>query len=399
MIFSYMKKKGVQQNIAFLISIMIYTLPGFSVYLSWAECFPNFLSAMLSFYAGALAVKVFSKHLGEQGLSISKENMMIFCAIVLQVISLFNYQGMALVFVIPAFITLILKPEAPSKKRFIFFVLIVLVFIASLGIYFEMFKSYLHSSNIEMTSQGKVGGHNLVGKLQWFVGVLREASMLHLVLFKNVIIRPVLGFLIGLALVRDVIKKRFPDLFFLAAFCVLLILPHLIITESWGASRNFVLISLALVFYSVIRVSEIMPSLPVSVAGLAGVVFFALMCFNIWEGWMKPMKKDYNLVYDFAKGLPVISSDTLLVEVTEPAWNLHDKQSLLRFYFDEFNYPVFLNRMEIDPTLKCLYMETHPGIPVGKIDELLKTHQRKDTLHLPSKDLSLHKIPLNLNYQ
>jgi len=397
MIFLYLQKKGVSQTLAFIISILVFSLPGFAVFISWAECSMLVPSVMLSFYAGTLAVKVFANQLGEDKISKSKENLLVFSAIALQIVSLFNYQSLALAFVIPAFFLLILKPEMPSKKRFVFFVSIIVVFGISLGIYYELFKSLLNSSGVVMTPRGNVGFANLPWKLKWFSGVLYEATKLHFLLFKNLIVGNIFTLIIVVILIRDLIKMKFLDLFFLLSFCVLLFLPHLLIVDSWGASRNFLLISLILVFYMVTRIFEIIPTASNYAAAGIGLVFIAIMGFNIWEGWVKPMQKDYVVMNEFAGKLPAITTYTLIVEVTPPKFDMHEKQSVLKYYFDEFNAPLYSRIWPIEPGLKCLYGDIHPGISVDKISKLIKVYQ--DTVKLPAYELNLTKIPLNLNYQ
>lgn len=122
LIFVYLKKKGVQPNSAFLISVLIFSIPGFSVFMSWGQQYSHHFSSLLSFYAGMLTVAVFNTRLGEEGLSKSKENIYITVAIVLQIVSLFIYQSMSLAFVLPAFYTLLLKPDVLPKAKVRFFV-------------------------------------------------------------------------------------------------------------------------------------------------------------------------------------------------------------------------------------------------------------------------------------
>ncbi|HXP48398.1 MAG TPA: hypothetical protein VN922_00505, partial [Bacteroidia bacterium] len=290
-IFLYLQKKNVPPTVAFTISAIVFSLPGFAAFISWAECTMLMPSIMLSFYAGMLAVKVFASRLGEEKLSKSKENLLIFLAISLQITSLFNYQSQALAFVIPAFFMLILKPDSTPRERLAFFLSISVVFMASIGIYYGLFKSSLQSLNMKMVSRGTVDLNLLPGKLKWFVNILHEASKLHLVLFKNRIVQNLFTFLLLGILVRDLIKKRFLDIIFLLTFSVFLFFPHFFIIDSWGASRNFLLISIIMVFYMSIRIFEMIPTPSVYISAIVGTVFIALMAVNMWEGWVKPMEK------------------------------------------------------------------------------------------------------------
>jgi hypothetical protein len=393
-IFNYLKKKGIDNTVAFIIAALVFSLPGFSVFIGWAQQYPHHFSSMLSFYAGVLMVEVFAFRLGEKQLSRSKENAYFFLAAVLQLFSLFIYQSMALAFVLPAFFTLLLKPDVSSKKRIQFFIAITLVFFVTLVIYYKMFQSMLHASGVTMTARGTSEGIDAFNKFRFFTGVLKEASKLHLLLVKNAVLNNLYSVLLLAIVIRDLIKKRYLDLLFVLTFAVLLFLPHLLIAVSWGASRNFALISLILVFYAVIRVFEIVPQPSVLVTMVVSTLFIGLMFMNISEGWVKPMKKDYAYMHDFAGKLPAISADTLFVKVIPPPWNFHEKKSFLRYYYDEFNAPEFYRIWPIVPSLKCLYEDTHPGIPMDKINRLIQI----DTVNSP-RLLNKTAIELNLNYQ
>lgn len=394
LIFNYLKKKGVQPTIAFIMAAMIFSIPGFSVFMSWGQQYSHHFSSILSFYAGMLTVSVFSSRLGEQPLSRSKENIHIGAAIVLQIISLFIYQSMSLAFVLPAFYSLLFKPEVSPKAKIRFFWSVVLIFFITLVVYYKLFQSVLHSSGIGMTVRGSREGYDLQGKVHWFIiHILKEAGKLHLLLMKNALLSGVFVFLLIAILIRDLIKKRFLDILFLFIFSVLLFLPHLIITVSWGASRNFALISSIFIVYMVIRIFEVLPSPNLPVSLLVSSAFVVLMCINIGEGWVKPMKKDYAFLYGFAQQMPVISTDTLYVKYVKPEWDLHEKKSFLRMYSDEFNAPEFAFQWPIEPALKCLYQDTHPGISM----EMINTYIKIDSVKAPAMKGKKGRL-LDFNY-
>lgn len=395
LIFVYLKKKGVQPNSAFLISVLIFSIPGFSVFMSWGQQYSHHFSSLLSFYAGMLTVAVFNTRLGEEGLSKSKENIYITVAIVLQIVSLFIYQSMSLAFVLPAFYTLLLKPDVLPKAKVRFFCSVILIFFITLAVYYKLFQSVLHSSGVGMTARGSREGYDLQGKLHWFlVHILKEASKLHLLLLKNAFLSSLFSFVLIGIIIRDLIKKRFMDILFLFVFAVLLFLPHLIITVSWGASRNFALISSIIIVYMIVRIFEFLPSpgLPVTLA--VSSVFVLFMCLNIGEGWVKPMKKDYVFLYKFAEQMPAVSKDTIYVRYIQPKWELHEKKSFLKLYADEFNAPEFTFQWPIEPALKCLYQDSHPGISMETINTFIKV----DSLNAPVMK-GKKGVLLDFNYQ
>lgn len=398
LIFYYLQKKGLHTISSFLVAVMVFALPGFSEFISWAQLYLLHLSTILSFIAGILVVEVFAKHLDEKELPKSKENIYIFFAIVLQLVSLFNYQPLALAFVIPAFILLILKPEIPAKKRIKFFLWISFFFILSMGIYYQFFKSVLHSFNVEMISRGDIGGFDPTKKVLWFFSILAEASKLHLLLFKNSLIANIFSMLFIGFLIRDVFKKRFLDLVLLFCFSVLLFFPHLIITESWGAARNFVLISFVFTIYLIVRIFEVLPIPSTRIAAIIGLLFISIMCFNIWEGWVKPMRKDYVVLHEFANNLPDIATDTLIVAYTLPLFDMHEKRSTLKWYADEFNAPLFFRVWPIEPGLKCLYHDTHADVPINKIEKMIRVIMI-DTSAFDTTKINKKRFYLNLNYQ
>lgn len=246
-----------------------------------------------------------------------------------------------------------------------------------------------------MTARGSREGYDLQGKLHWFlVHILKEASKLHLLLLKNAFLSSLFSFVLIGIIIRDLVKKRFMDILFLFVFAVLLFLPHLIITVSWGASRNFALISSIIIVYMIVRIFEFLPSpgLPVTLA--MSSVFVLFMCLNIGEGWVKPMKKDYVFLYRFAEQMPAVSKDTIYVRYIQPKWELHEKKSFLKLYADEFNAPEFTFQWPIEPALKCLYQDSHPGISMETINTFIKV----DSLNAPVMK-GKKGVLLDFNYQ
>ncbi|HXP48996.1 MAG TPA: hypothetical protein VN922_03530, partial [Bacteroidia bacterium] len=110
----------------------------------------------------------------------------------------------------------------------------------------------------------------------------------------------------------------------------------------------------------------------------------------------KPMEKDYKVINEFVRKLPVVSKDTLIIVATTPPATMHEDRSFLKLYYDEFNAPIFFRFWPIEPGIKCLYQDVHPDIPVDQINKLIKVV--RDTAKLPSYETNLTKIPLNLNY-
>jgi hypothetical protein len=174
---------------------------------------------------------------------------------------------------------------------------------------------------------------------------------------------------IAATVLRDLLRKKFMDLFFLLVFIIFVFFPHLIIQESWGASRNFTLIEVILVLYLMIRLSELIPIRSAVVAGLCGFIFIGLMAFNISVGWVKPQVQDADRLRTFVQTLPALGGNDFAIVVIPPVWDLHEKTSPLKVYYDEFNDPLFLRRWPIEPGIKMLYLQQHPGLPATEIEK------------------------------
>lgn len=381
-VYDFLKKKQFPDTAAFLYSASVFCLPGFSLFMLWSECFPQHLSSLLSFFAGAFTLRVFAWMLGEERLSKGKENRSIFYALILQLISLLNYQGMALSFILPGFFVLLLKPQAEQKMKMRFFLYYIFTFFISLGIYYMIYKSMLAQQHIEMVGRGKMG-RDYLGKLKWFSEIGLKASMLHTFLFRGFLIQYFFSLFISFLLLRDAWKKRWTDLFFLFVFCVLSVLPHLLIAESWGASRNFVLMGMIITFYALVRSVELFSFLQKPQSILLSLLFIAVFFINSYFAFLMPVEEDYQYVSSKVKELPLVQQDSVHIQVKVPEYNMHEKKSFLRSYYDEFNVSPLHYEWPVAPAIKCFYSEDHPEISVEKIEKLLKV-TTKDSVRVPS---------------
>ncbi len=396
LLFRYLAKNGVGHRIAFVSAALIFCLPSFSVFMCWAETFPMHISSMLSFFAGILVVRAMSKHLGETPLSTARERMYLFAAGGIQLVSLLNYQGLALAFMLPVFMTLILKPEISARNRLFFFMYCCFVFFICLGIYYKLYQTLILQYGSPMSQRGKLGT-DVIGKAKWFAYILIEASKLHLLLFKSVFVKYTFSILIGLILLRDVIKKRFLDLFLLFAVSILLFLPFLVIEESWGASRNFGLVAMAFVFYLVIRCFELIRTPSYWLTAAIVTPFVIILFANIAGAWVKPAHDDYEFIQAFSQKLPPMQGN-ILVAVTPPIWNMHEKHTYFKYYFDEYNHPVFTAIYTLEPAVKLFYQGKYPNFSAEDINKLLKVKKINGT---EGDSLVVHQavFRLDMNYK
>ena len=392
----YFLKKGLEPSNVYLIGLMVFCLPGFSVYMCWAECASLLFSVIVSFYAGTLAMRALEKHLNKPPLETSRHWFYLIAAGLLQLVSLCDYQSLALVFVVPAFFAILMHPEVPARNKVWFLACFVFTFFVIILAYLKLYAFILDAYHIQMVERGTLSLHPLE-KILWYKNILLEASRLHLLLLKPVFLSGIFSLILLILFIIDVYKKRFSDLIFLFIFCTLVFFPHLLIKDSWGASRNFGLIGFLLIIYISIRVRNWLSLRSGLMTGLLTMIFFGILVLNIREGWTRPQEEDYTVLKDFIKKLPPPGNKDLNIEVRLPEWDMHSKRSVLKSYYDEYNDPVFLRRWAIDPGIKVLYLERYPEASTGLIEKYFKIKILETSEPFSSSEDSSH-FNLNLNY-
>ncbi|MFI5151363.1 MAG: hypothetical protein ACHQRM_16655 [Bacteroidia bacterium] len=263
-----------------------------------------------------------------------------------------------------------------TKRLFIYTNLVlVFFFLLALGIYYKVYTFLIEFTHSIETERGKLG-NNLSGyadKLRWFGSILTEASRMHLLLFKANKIRLLFTGIFIIILIRDLIRMKFMDLFFLLVFSMLLFLPHFLISVNWGASRNFVLISLIMFSYMALRLTQWMPKMNSPWLWLFIVPFTGILYLNVFTAWVVPQQKEYNCLKTFSEGLPLIKGgDSIRVSVISPAWDLHSGKSRLNFYKDEFNVPVCLHYWPVAPAVRVFYQDKNPQFSAEDIRKAIK---------------------------
>jgi hypothetical protein len=398
LVFRFLEKNKVPHTISFLIATMIFSLPGFSVFICWAECYPHQISSLLSFSSGMILVTVFGKFIGDPPCAQKKENLLLALAGLLQVLSFMNYQNMALVILLPAFFVLFLRKGQTVRNRLLFFSCIVLAYFAFMVLYYLIYKFVLHKLEIDADPRGQITTDYL-GKLHWFGWILYQSSKLHFVLLRREFIQYTFSIALALFILRDIWKKRFLDLLFLLAFSVLVFLPHLLLNESWGANRNICLITILFSFYLVLRCFELFPEPNTWTILICCLPFLFLMAINISYGWIKPQRADYEVLHAFVQKLPEIKGQDLVLEIKPPPEKIHETSSRLKTCFDEFNACVLYPMWPIEPALQLMYSEKYPAVGIQETGQhlIVKVIESKDsTFSQPQAgrifqlDLSVH---------
>jgi hypothetical protein len=217
------------------------------------------------------------------------------------------------------------------------------------------------------------------------------------VLLRREFIQYTFSIALSLFILRDLLKKRFLDLFFLFSFSILVFLPHLILKESWGATRNFSLITVLFSFYLALRCFEVLPSPGTLAALVCCLPFLFLMGYNISEGWIKPQRADYECLSRFVEKLPELKNEDILLEITLPPEHIHETESRLKLYCDEFNACVLYHDWPIEPALDLMYSAKYPGTGIPEIQKHLIVKIADSTGASSVKPLPGHIFQLDLS--
>jgi hypothetical protein len=395
-VFKFLKNKGVVPSLAFLIAVCIFTLPGFSSFMAWAECYPLTFAFLASFYAGTLAVKIFARSLDFAAPRPAKGNLSLLLIFVLEITALFIYQTYALAFLLPVFFVIVLKKTYSTfRQRIMFLMSNLVVFFLCIGIYYKLYHSIITAYNIPLTDRA-VYTRNYFEKLTWFRRQLLEASKLQFILFKKIWLQYFACVIMAAVLIRDIVKKRVFDIILLAFFCVLVFFPMLMLESDWSATRYIFLISALMGSYILIRIFEIIP-VSYLVTATISTVFIIAMCINLDEGWVKPEREDYKYMKDFVEQLPATPAEGITVEVLSPLSDkLKANHSFLRHYGDEFNDPIFGHVWPIAPAMRVMYKEAHPEIPYVDINGKMSIKIIKDAKEFsPPVPGKLYNLDLN----
>jgi hypothetical protein len=154
---------------AFLLSILICTLPPFQIYLGWLLCLIDIYSVLLSALSFLVLFKAVFK---EDGVKKANVAIAVPISIILFVASLCIYQPTATTYWALAVIPLIkMKNEDFVKKWYLPFIIYFSTGVVSMLIYFKIIKIFNLILNIEFQSRGTLihGAANIYHRLIWFI--------------------------------------------------------------------------------------------------------------------------------------------------------------------------------------------------------------------------------------
>ncbi len=383
LVYRFLIKQQLANSIAFLIATLTLCLPGFTIMIGWAECAWIPISTAISFLAGTITLEVYRPQL-EGKEDAGKKTALLFLAILIQVISLFNYQGSALSFLLPGAFVLLLNPTAPPRVQRRFFLSFISIFLIGMVAYYALYKSLVNSYHLGTIDRARLN-FNLVKKIPWFLHVCFEASKLHLLLSKLFLVQHLLSATFLFLLGRDLYKKRWASVGFLLLFSILSVFPHLLLQESWAATRNFLLMSLLFTFFTLVRLSELLVVLQNKWAALLALPFVLLFIIQLKQAVVRPFNEDYAALRKKTESLPSSLTENMIVQVKIPGFEKYSKNSGFRTYRDEFNVSPLAFSWPVDPAIKLVYSELHPDIPISRIEQYLRIEIVKpDSLYTPA---------------
>lgn len=204
---------------AFLLSILVCTLPAFQLYLGWLICLVSIYSVLLS----ALSFLVMSKAVfQEEGLKKTNVAIAVPISVILLVASLCIYQPTALTYWSFALIPLItIKNEDFVKKWRLPFLIYFSSGFISLFIYFKIIKIFNMLLHIEFQDRGKLihGIVNIYHRLIWFIkhplfNSLNLWNIYHkeVMLFVSMVIFAGMLFVLGRTVSQAIAKKELNSL-------------------------------------------------------------------------------------------------------------------------------------------------------------------------------------------
>ncbi len=167
-IYAFLGIYQIKKIHAFIISILVCTLPSFQLFVAWMVTFPYIYSAILSFTAGLILFKVLSNK--DNG-GLRHQASSFFIIIVLLVTALHIYQPTAMFYwamgIIPL---LVLKDEDFKDGWRLPFIAFFLTGVVSLAIYFLSVKILHHIFSVGFPGRGKlIAITNIPLKLNWFI--------------------------------------------------------------------------------------------------------------------------------------------------------------------------------------------------------------------------------------
>lgn len=258
LIYTILRMYRVKTEHAFLISILVCTLPSFQIITAWLSCAPYLYSAILSVIAGLLSLKVVSNKITLRSIPVASFLIIIF----ILVIALHMYQPSAMIYFAVCIIPLsLLKDEDFIEKWHMRFIIYIALGLISIAVYFFSVKVLHFVMNIGFVGRGEfIKLTNIPLKLKWFFFCpLNFALNLwnSLPTYKLASIVGIIIIWFFLSQILQVLKKEkkmdllwnhCQRLLFITGILFLCYLPHLMVTDTIPVYRTLASLTTAICF-------------------------------------------------------------------------------------------------------------------------------------------------------
>lgn len=252
-LFCFLLKLKLKVFEAAIFSILVLSLPSFTVYFSWSATAEIPILLILNFYSGQLLLKALNK----KGLL----NYIIPFTIVLA--SLLVYQSVVMVFLLPFVFTVIINKEIDFKKPFyiILFTLVCFIF------YYALFKTLLNISDLEATNRSSLALLDLPKKIIKFHGI----ELITLLKGSGFLILSIVSFIIGFiafigffSTLQRKTKEHFVHVILLAAFLIFSYAPNILSGQSYFSLRTIAPTAILVLFYQFYYIIQVSKKKPIA---------------------------------------------------------------------------------------------------------------------------------------
>lgn len=258
LIYTILKMYRVKTEHAFLISVLVCTLPSFQIITAWLSCAPYLYSAILSAIAGLLSLKVVTKKITGRSIPVASFLIIIF----LLVIAMFMYQPSAMFYWAVGIIPLsVLKDEDFIEKWYMRFIIYISIGLISVVVYFFSIKILHFFLHVGFPGRGElIELTKIPMKLKWFFFCPLNYALNLWNIFPTYKWASIVGIIIivmFLSKILQVLKKEkranllwnhFQRLFLITGILLLCYLPNLVVTDTTPAYRTLASLTTAICF-------------------------------------------------------------------------------------------------------------------------------------------------------
>ncbi|MDA8874300.1 hypothetical protein N9H78_01360 [Winogradskyella sp.] len=238
-IFRYLLKLNLKIYESALFSILILTLPTFTVYYGWSATAEIPVLLILNFYAGQLLLKALTK---------TKNRILhFFFAFTIIFTSLFIYQSVVMVFLLPIVFIGVIKNEFKIRIWLQILLFTLICFLA----YFISFKIMLNYTDLEATTRSSLSIIDLPKKVIKF----HLIEVITLIKGSGFLVASIVSFIIGLfAFSGFFIKQYIKNKSILSSLIISLIIafsyaPNILSGQSYFSLRTIAPTAIIVLFY------------------------------------------------------------------------------------------------------------------------------------------------------